>query len=175
MLKKKDFLLITHLRQDGRLTLTDLSRKTKIPVSTIFDRIKRTEQGYVKKTVAVIDFHKLGFNVTAHIMMKSKNEKERLEYYLMKNINVNTIYKVNNGFDYIVEVIFTNMSQLERFLEHIEIKFGLKRLEVHYLLEEIKKEEFLNNPKTLNLLVESNMVEHTSTKEEKTLNSPIQD
>ncbi len=98
-------------------------------------------------------------------MIKVKQNREKLEELLNKNMNVNTIYRVNNGFDYIIEAIYANISQLEKFLEQIETKHGIKRIEVHYLLEEIKKEDFLNNPKTLPLLIA----------EEKNLNSPRQD
>ncbi|MBU4209210.1 MAG: winged helix-turn-helix transcriptional regulator [Proteobacteria bacterium] len=39
MIKKTDLIIISSLRQNAREKLTEMSRKTRIPVSTIFDRI----------------------------------------------------------------------------------------------------------------------------------------
>ena len=36
-ISKKDLLLISHLRQNARETMTNVSRSTGIPISTIFD------------------------------------------------------------------------------------------------------------------------------------------
>ena len=40
-MKKTDTIIISQLRTNGRMQITDLSRKTGLPVSTIHDKIKR--------------------------------------------------------------------------------------------------------------------------------------
>ena len=42
-MKKKDQILLSYLRKDARMPLTKMSKKTNIPVSTLFDRLKVNE------------------------------------------------------------------------------------------------------------------------------------
>ena len=73
MINKKDILIISNLRIDARMPLTKMSRKTNIPVSTIFDRLKINENGLIKKHTCILNFSKLGYNVRANIAFKVNN------------------------------------------------------------------------------------------------------
>lgn len=146
-LKKTEIKIITNLREDGRMPLTELSRKIKLPVSTIHDRLKSTiDAGIIKPTV-LINFEKIGFSTRAHILLTVEPaEKETLLAYLKEHPNVNALYKINNGWSLLMECIFKDMPLLENFVEKIEQKFHIKQKQVHYVLEELKREEFLNKP-----------------------------
>lgn len=146
-MKEKDILLIANLRANARDTLTSISKKIKMPISTIFDRIKLYQQDVIKKHTTLIDFGKLGYNTRAHITLKtSKNNRENLKNYLLKQPNVNTLYKINNGYDFLVEVIFRGLKELEEFNEAMDEKFRIKSRQVYYIIEDIKKENFLSDP-----------------------------
>jgi len=41
-----------------------------------------------------------------------------------------------------IETIHPNVKDLDFFLENISQRFGLENQEIHYLIDEIKKEEF---------------------------------
>ena len=69
-MKQTDLRILAHLRNNARASITGISRKTGIPVSTIFDRIRVYENQLVHKFTALIDFSKLGFNVRANIFLK---------------------------------------------------------------------------------------------------------
>lgn len=145
----KEVLIMAHLRKNARQRLTQISRKTGIPVSTIFDAIKATT--LVKKYTALLDFPKLGFTTKAMMLIKAnKDSKEALREHLVKHANINSIYRINNGYDFLIEGIFKNMVELEEFVEKLEERFGIKTKELHYILEDIKREEFLADPQMLN-------------------------
>jgi len=55
---KKDLIVISYLRQNARETLTRLSRKTHIPVSTIYDKLKLHEHNLITKYTSLLDLHK---------------------------------------------------------------------------------------------------------------------
>lgn len=152
MLKKKDLMLLALLRQDCRQSISELARKVKMPVSTVFDRLKKQNNAYINKTAALLNFPMLGFNARAHIMLKAK-DKDALINHLLKNPNINTVYKINNGFDFIVECIFHNIKELEDFVEQLEIRSLIKNKDVHYIIEDIKKETFLSDLNLLDMLV----------------------
>jgi len=59
-MKLKDMMLLSNLRANARETLTNISKRTNIPISTIFDRLKLHEKNLIKKHTAIIDFALLG-------------------------------------------------------------------------------------------------------------------
>ena len=82
-MKKSDLLFLAFLRQDARQTLTNISRKTKIPISTLYDKLRQHEKNLILKHTTLIDFTQLGFNCRANIMLSAaKDDKEKLRNYL---------------------------------------------------------------------------------------------
>ena len=147
MIKKTDLVIISSLRQNARAKLTEMSRKTRIPVSTIFDRIKIHEGGLIKKHTALVDFGKLGYNTRANIILKVKREhRDDVREFLMNHPSVNSAFKINNGYDFSIEGIFENIREVEDFIELLEDKFSIKSKQVFYIIDELKKEAFLSNP-----------------------------
>ena len=152
-MKEKDLQLISYLRQNARISLTKLSKKTGMPVSTIFLKIKSNFNGRILKHTALIDFSAFGYNLKAFLLLKvKKDQKDDLIKKLNNCDHVNNLYKINNSWDVIVECIFKNLNHLEDFLEEIEEKFTLKAKEVHYVLADLKKEAFLSGPETISIL-----------------------
>lgn len=153
MLNKKDLMVMTYLRQDARMKLTKMSRLTRIPVSTIFDRMKYHEGGLIRKHICLIDFDKIGFHTRANVMFSvAAKEREKMQEYLKINQNVNSIYKINNGFDLLAELVFRDVKDLDRFLDGLDKKFTIKKREIHYLIDDIKREAFLSDPNTIDML-----------------------
>lgn len=146
--KKKDMLILAHLRQDSRKGLTAISRETKIPVSTLFDRIRRFKAcGLVKKYSALLDFEKLGFSSRALVLLKAEREERKmLGDFLDHSPNVNTLLRVNSGWDFFAEVIFPGMKEVEFFTDTLESKFKVKHKLVYYVVDEIKREGVIGTP-----------------------------
>ncbi len=141
MIAKKDTVIMQRLRVNARENLTTMSRKTGIPISTIFDRLK--QHNFVRKYTVLFDFAKLGYHTHALISIKSNKEsKEPLRRHLRCHSNVNSLYKINHGFDFLVEVVFRNIKELDTFIEHIENTFDVEGTQIQYLIDEITKEEF---------------------------------
>jgi Lrp/AsnC family transcriptional regulator for asnA, asnC and gidA len=146
-MKKTEITILSHLRQDGRIALTELSRKTKLPVSTIYDRLRHGIKEKIIKPSALINFEKLGFATRAQIVLAAENtERDKLFEYLNAHPNVNSLYRINNGWNVLMECVFKNMHSLENFVEQIESTFRIKQKEIHYILEEIKREGCLAKP-----------------------------
>lgn len=153
MVKKKDLVLTAYLRQDSRIPLTTLSRKTGMPVSTIFDRIKACQGSLILKQTALLDFARLGYSARATAMLKVRKEsKEQLREHLAKSFNVNSLYKINNGYDFMVEFVFRNIQELEDYLDLLDERFAVKVKDIHYIIEEIKRENFLCEPDFIDML-----------------------
>jgi len=154
MIGRKDWVLAAHLRQNGRVSLTALSRDTRIPVSTIFDHLRAHSGGLYKRHTALVDFSYLGFSIRAHLLLKVPAEhKFALQGFLASAWNTNTLCKVNNGYDFLVDCVFRDLHELERFVEKLEDDFRVRTPEVHYILEELCRESFLADPSIIDHII----------------------
>lgn len=152
-MKKKEMLLFCLLRRNARETLTNLSRQSRIPISTIYDRIGVFRRDLLKKYTAIVDWQKLGFNTRANIVLKvNKGQKEEMREFLENHQNVNTLIKINNGYDFLVETVFKNVSDVEEFLEVLEERYVVKTKQVFYVIEDIKRESFMSDPAAAELM-----------------------
>jgi DNA-binding Lrp family transcriptional regulator len=142
-LKEKEKEVLRHFRKNAREALTLISRKTNVPVSTIFDKLKRYEEQFIKKHTTLIDFQKLGYMTRANILLKANMKgREALKKHLLDHKNV-SLYKINNGYDYLAEVIFHHIKDLEDFIETLETEHTITNKNVYYIIEDICKEEFM--------------------------------
>jgi len=147
-------LILTNLRNNARMSLTEMSRKTKIPISTIYDKLRGLLKEIITKQITLIDFTKLGFNARIKVILKiDKKDREEAKAYLSRHLNINSVYKINNGYDLLAEGIFKEMREAEDFIEKLEAKFNIKHLQVYYIVEDIKRESFLNNGELVGLMV----------------------
>jgi len=69
-LKGRERLLLSHFRRNARESLTTISRETRVPVSTIFDKLKHYERQFIRKHTTLVDFSKLGYMTRANVMLK---------------------------------------------------------------------------------------------------------
>ncbi len=153
MVKDKDLVILSHLRKNGRETLTKMSKKTGIPISTIYDRMKFHDGDLIKKHTCIVDFNKIGYNTKAYVLLKvHKDSRKEVAEYLRENMNVNSVSKVNNDYDYLVEVICRHLKGIEKFIESMEEKFNLTAQKVFYEIENIKREGFMEDPELLEVL-----------------------
>lgn len=145
-MNKSGIMILSNLRNNGREKLTDIAKKTKIPISTVFDKIRGYEEKKViRKHSCLINFSKLGYDFDVCILIKSnKEEKERLKDFLIEQDCLNSIFRTSNNYDFLVEGIFRDMQELQDFLDVLENDFSLVRNDILYIVGELKREDFLN-------------------------------
>lgn len=134
-------MILKHLRNNARKTLTSISKETGIPTSTVFDRLRAHEKGVIKKYTSIVDFPKLGYNIRAKIMLEAK-DKENILAFLLMSPYINSLYRISGRFDFLADCIFKDMKELYAFLDELE-KFDIRK-EFHHVINEIKREDFLS-------------------------------
>ena len=143
---------MSHFRKNARLNLTKISRDTGVPVSTIYDKLKKYEGSVIRKHTALVDFQKLGYELRVNVLLKSSNgTKKELCDFLLKFPNINSLLRINNGFDFLAEGIFRNMAEVQSFYEKLE-KFNIQQIQEFFIIEDIKRETFLADPDLLNIV-----------------------
>ena len=149
MIKQKDLQIMAVLRENSRISLTKMSKRLGIPISTLYDKLKGYQQSVIKKHTCLVDFAQLGYNARANVTLRvERKDREMLLERLMKTSNVNSIYKISNGYDFLVEVIFRDVKELEDFFDTLEETFKIKDRQVYFVIEDIKREEFLTQELT---------------------------
>lgn len=139
--------IISHLRKDSRTSFVAISQDVKIPLSTIYDQIKRLHQDTViRRFTSLVDFSKLGYHYQARIaMMVHKPERNDLLAFLSQHPSVNSLHRINSGFDFLIETVHKDVKEHTQFMEELKEKFTIINLHEYQVLEEIEKEKFLRN------------------------------
>lgn len=140
MIAEKERVLLEHLRQNSRKSLAKISSETKIPLSTLFEALKRLESNVILKHVSLLDFSKLGYGVRVNFLINAM-EKNQLKDFLIGSANVNNLSSMTNGCDFMLECIFKDLKELSEFRERLE-KFRIRDVMEIFVIDEIKKEEF---------------------------------
>lgn len=149
-LKKKELLLLSHLREDGRISLTELSKKTGVPVSTSYEKIKRYKDRIGLKPTINLDFKKIGFKLRSFFLLNVKEGKEEeLKKFLKRSGNLNSLMRINNQYDYLVECFFKELINSEDFEK--KLKPFCRNIRHHYAIKEIEENRFLSRTNLLNL------------------------
>ena len=144
MLTETDLKIISHLRRNSRQSMALIARKVGIPPSTLFDKVKAYEKKFVYKHTTLLDFDKLGFSTKVQIAVGVPLEKKQeLHDFLLHHKNINSLHRINRGFDFLLECVFKSPIEAKDFVEQLESNFEVTKICVFDVLEELKREEFL--------------------------------
>lgn len=140
-------LILERLRTNGRERFTEISKKTNIPVSTIFEITKRLQQTHIiKKYTAIIDFEQIGYPLRAILLLKVKKDSEKtFKNYIEKSKKINTCSKISNDYNYVVEIIGKSIKDIENEIDFFQAQLGVHKLHCGYILEDICREKFYND------------------------------
>jgi|SRR3989344_983461 len=145
MLDKNEMILVSRLRENARESLTRMSRRTSIPVTTLYSKLKILEKKIIRKYAALVDFASLGYSTRAILIVRVKKEfKDKLKEFLLENRSVNSLYRINNGYDFMIEIISKEIGDVEFFVEQLENDFKIDKKEVYYIIDEINRESFMS-------------------------------
>ena len=142
---RQDLKILNLLRKNARQTMTNMSRDAGVPISTVFDKLKRLEHiGVIKAYTSLLDMEKIGYGAQAFVLLKiDTDQKERLKKILIGNSQVNNLSRVNGNWNFLIEVFFRYIEDLEIFIDALRNDFKGIEISVHHALEDMKREGFL--------------------------------
>ncbi len=140
----KELILVSNLRKNCRETLTKMSKSTGIPVSTLFDMLRKTDK--IRKHTCIPYFSRLGYGVKAFISISvDVADRAKLKEHLLTHPNLNSLFKINNGYDYMAEIICKSLHELEMISDALDLEFTVQKKAINYIIEDIAREEFFSN------------------------------
>lgn len=142
--------VIAALRRDGRAPLTALARLLKRDVDDIHRIIKEEEGTTITKFTSLLNYELLGYP-THVVMVLAVSSKERAAFtsFLNKSQHLNGLFSINNGYDFLLDLIFKDMRQVHSFVEQLESKFTIYERKEYYILATFAEQRFMANPDLL--------------------------
>lgn len=154
IINKNELEILSAFRKNARESLTTASRKLRVPVSTLYDRLRKYQNSVITKHTALLDFEKLGYNIRVILSFKtSLKDKSLVQTFLENHHRINSIYKISNDSDFLIEAIFKNLIELNQFSEKLE-EFSIKNKHEFYIVKDIKREAFLTTNEAIELIAD---------------------
>jgi Lrp/AsnC family leucine-responsive transcriptional regulator len=122
MLEDVDRLICQLLVADGRMSFTDLGKKTGLSTSAVHQRVKRLEsRGVISGYAASIDFREVGLPLTAFISIRpmDPSQPDDSPDRLAGISEIEACYSVAGEESYILKVRVAEPSDLEALLARI--------------------------------------------------------
>ncbi|MDD4370001.1 MAG: Lrp/AsnC family transcriptional regulator [Anaerostipes sp.] len=120
-----DIKILNILQRDARISLKDLASKVYLSSPAVSARIEALEKtGYILNYQAKINYIKVGYNIKAMISLEVEPvEKETFYPYIKKCNNVIECNCVTGDYSMLLEVVFKNTMELDRFIGELQ-RFG---------------------------------------------------
>ncbi|MHA1146164.1 MAG: Lrp/AsnC family transcriptional regulator [Candidatus Helarchaeota archaeon] len=141
---RTDLEILKILEEDSKTNYREIGKQIGIAVGTVHNRISNLkEKGVIKKFTIDIDTEKIGYQITAIILLQILGESiQEIENELSKNPHVYGIYDTTGDWDSIIAVKFKHISELNNFLKSLNKKFQIKRTSTSVCLNVIKENAF---------------------------------
>ena len=137
-----DLQIINLLQEDSRLSFNRIANKLGISVGTAYNRVKSLEErGVLKGYTAVVDPVKLGFSLTAVILIQAEGKHLLdVENEIAKMSNVISVYDITGDFDVAVVARFRDRSSLNAFIKSLLSMPHVKRTVTNIVLNVLKED-----------------------------------
>ena len=134
--------ILSVLQEDCRLSFNKIARKVGISVGTAFNRIKSLEkQGILKGYTAILDSSKLGYSLTAIIMVQAEGSYlADVENEIAQNANTVSVYDITGDYDAVAIAKFKDRTTLNAFIKNMLASSHIKRTVTHIALNVIKED-----------------------------------
>ena len=139
---EKDKLILSLLQKDGRMTASEIAEKVDLSVPAVTERIRKlTEGGVLKDFRAVLDAKKVGYDVTAYILldMSSSNSYGDMVQYAQDNDEVLECHSITGEGSHILKVRTHDTSSLESLLRNIQSWPGVIRTHTMIVMSTFKE------------------------------------
>jgi len=115
-----DVSILRLLQKDATLTNKEISIRLHKSIATIHERIRRLkEQGYIKRTVAILDRKKINRNLIAFSqVLLNDHTKETLSTFereVAKFPEVMECFQMTGTFDFILRIATSDMEEYHHF------------------------------------------------------------
>lgn len=141
MYKDLDRKIINYLERNGRASLSQVATQLEVSVTTVSNRIKELqEKGVIKYFKPVLDYKKLGYQLTAITKIKAKGNKiigivQKLE----KDDHLTHVYEITGEFDILVIGKFHDQESMNKEIKNLLNNPAIEETNTSVVLQAVKE------------------------------------
>jgi len=136
-----DFVLLKEIQKDEKINYAEISRKTGIPSSTVYDKISRLkEEGIIKDVAAILEPKKVGFAITSFVGLNTKTKFYKIVAEKLINFDeLIGVYGTTGQFDLLIQIRTTSLDALNEILNKLRSIKGIDDIFSMTVLEIFKE------------------------------------
>ena len=116
MLDKKDELIIKVLKENSRIPIRDIAKKTGIRPSTVHERIKKLiKKGVIEKFTLKLNNKAVGENFIVFMLIKG-GTTEYINTKIINNEKVRDIFGITGEYDLLLKLKFKDVEEFNDFI-----------------------------------------------------------
>ncbi|ASJ09530.1 AsnC family transcriptional regulator [Thermococcus siculi] len=142
---EKDREILRILREEGRITLTELGKRVKLSPASVKNRIEKLEKlGAIRGYSALVNPTFLGEYVSVFFELKLAIDDHTVDPILRKIAgmeNVEAVYRRSGDMQILVKAHFSDTEEVKAFAGRLKRLFGknLERVEATLVIDEFKE------------------------------------
>ncbi|MDO5417295.1 MAG: Lrp/AsnC family transcriptional regulator [Lachnospiraceae bacterium] len=136
-----DYQILKLLKENGRESASNISKKVRLSVSAVLDRIKKLEEnGAIKCYTIIVDEKAMGNDMTAIMEISLENPKyyDSFTEAICRFDNVVDCYYMTGDFDFILKISCSCTEELDRMHRLIKNIQGVAATRTHFVLRQVK-------------------------------------
>ena len=138
-----DIKLLELLQHNAELTIQELSKEVHLSTTPCWKRIIQLKSnGYINKTVSLVDRKRVGAKVTAMVSIKVNNHNQERISIFAKTIQdipeVIECYRMSGETDYLLKVVVSDIESYDIFYKNLIEKVQFLKVTSNFAIEEIK-------------------------------------
>ena len=140
---KLDLKIINVLNENARTSFREISRKLKVSLTTVANRVKRLEQdGIIKGYIPLINLDRVGYDLLTIIGIRIAHGKlMEVERKISKNPHVYEIYDTTGEWDSLIIARFKSREELNTFIKRVLAIEHVERTMTWLVLNVVKDEK----------------------------------
>ncbi len=139
-----DSNILEALKQNGRSTTSDISKKVNLSIPAVSERIKKLEGADIIQHYTVkVNREKMGYHLLVTILI-TIDETANIYHFretIIKQSEVIECYHIIGEYDYMLKVLLKNRSELESFISNkLKSIKGVQKTNTILVLSTLKEE-----------------------------------
>ncbi len=148
MLDDRDRKILGYLQGDAEIPLAELAERVSLSASACSRRVTRLkEEGYIARTVAVLDRKRMQVATTVYVMVKTAHHTadwlERFRNAIGDMAEIVEAHRLAGNLDYIVKIAVTDIAHYDAIYKRLVSRIDLFDVSAYISMETIKEDKGL--------------------------------
>lgn len=138
---KVDEKILAILKKNARTRVSHIAREIHLSETSVIDHIKKMENsGVIKQYTTVIDYEKVGMDISAFTYVRVEHPKYNEEFikHMQEHPEVAELHYITGDYDFILKIVTKSSSSLQRVLNDIKCAPGVSLTRSNVVLSTCK-------------------------------------